>query len=194
MNDVPKQTIPFNRYLDDVGDGTGVIDITGDYSSNNTEFRIIAQDDEVLEIHSMAWFYLAVSPLQFAGFGVSTLGMLEPNGVDMDLSEKDDVGVYQTIEGFTEQQQLIRNGSIYEVGGRWNYDTTLISLAGLTSFWMLVNFREAYGHPLYLRGNREGKFAMTFRENMTFLGSFGIFEQRISVQGTRSVDRYSKPF
>lgn len=187
----PRQTTTFFQYLDDVGDGTGEEKMQSDYSSNHTEFRVVAQPGEVIAIYSIVHMIRVGGKLSEWGYGDSGLTLSESEGTEMFVAQKNDIGVYERIVDFTAKRSLRRHLALVDRGA------DILVFRGSAyddNIFLRLDFEKTFGHPIYLRGNREGKFVWNFRSDMSSGGSAAIINQRVAAMGTKWPDRYSTPY
>lgn len=149
--------------LDDVGDGTGNTNMNQDYSSTPTEFRIVAPPGRDIELYRMT-IEIASPSLQRCGYG--DLSVALTNGISLAASEKDPTTLlYGTFLEFGTQIPL----RVTTMAG-WSRLGGEFTMASPTVYFEF-DFRKMFGHPIVLRGNREGKLLILLRDNMSTGGA-----------------------
>lgn len=165
-----KQWTPLFRYLDETGDGTGNKDITGDYSSTVTDFKIAPPSDKVYYLARMIIHYedtAGFTPSEFANFGA-----VLTNGIDF-------ICVNNGVQLSLTDSMLIKTNSDWS---RLSYDMGIDSFgSGNPNQFIKARWTFARsGRPLRFNGGSSDEFVCRVNDNLTGLINFNIQMQGYS--------------
>jgi hypothetical protein len=159
--------LPFFRFLDTNGDGTGTKDAIGDYSVTQGVFKIAPAAGEVFRIHRLLVYIEDTAGMTSSEYG--NLGSALPNGVQL------------RIHNGTSTVLDLLDGVPVTVNGEWGglcYDVALKSWgAGNDVLLVRWTFTNA-GAPLRLDGDATEELQVLLDDNLT-----GLIHHRFQVQG-----------
>ena len=156
---------PFFQFLDDVGDGTGAIDATGDYSLTPEEFLITAPPGRRYQISRMITTIVDTNGFQASEYG--NLGGALTNGISFQVRRGSELQYDLTA------QERIRTNSKW---ASYCYDAQLLTWGAgnehLAVRWTFLNTGQ------YIDLRPGFSLVATFNDNLT-----GLIEHKFQVQG-----------
>lgn len=151
------------RFLDTVGNGTGSIDATGDYSSVAQEFKITPADDEVYCISRLIVHVKDTQGIDADSYGNN---ITLTNGITI-----------KTVDSGGDNEIFVGSSSPIMVNADWGkycYDVNVLTFgAGNETCVVRWTFSKYGGHGCWLHGFQSESFVITLNDNFTGLLSHG---------------------
>lgn len=164
----------FSRFLDTVGDGSGIKNSAVDHSGAAEEYKLVANEQEVLICHRIL-ITVVGSALDKGGYvGAGALS----KGIKLELRDTSGHSIIDFTDGIT-----IKTLPSW---GRYSFDVALHEAAGSGDDTFLVRWSfDKYGQPITLAGSKDLYLAMTINDDLS-----GLTEHYAVIDGHNTRESY----
>lgn len=144
-NQIARINKPVFRYLDTVGDGSGLKNAVQDYSSTPGRFLIKPAENEIYLLHHLIINLEVVATIDNSGFGRFTAPLT--NGISVRLRDKDDNIIVDLTDGVPMQ-------TTFDIG-KYATDAVIHNFGEANDLWVVKWDLTDSGQPLIVDGRPE---------------------------------------
>lgn len=149
----PGPSIPFLRFLDTNGDGSGISDATGNYSVTPQDFYCQPGENEAFLVDKIIGHYSMAGQITQSGYAA---GPALTNGVD----------IYVTLRNIS---RTLTNGHPIINNDDWLHHGFVLYVTTFQGINDSVQVTLDFPRPVPLYGNTNDKFVITLNDNFAFL-------------------------